>query len=143
MRTEPAVGRSKPARIQPQIATAAERHFRLLAIQPVLRDRAQQIGIDRPRGDRVHSDVVGSNLVGEGAREDSDGEFIKRVGEQFEGDWKLRFHLAPPLFARRDKDGHLVKRSYGAGMLRVYRTHLPRFRHAANHRHLLGPTAAA
>lgn len=55
------------------------------------------------------------------ARLYSDGAFIKRVGEQFEGDWKLRFHLAPPLFARRDKDGHLVKRSYGAGMLRVFR----------------------
>ncbi|MFD4841151.1 indolepyruvate ferredoxin oxidoreductase family protein [Achromobacter sp. NPDC058515] len=55
------------------------------------------------------------------ARLYSDGEFIKRVGEQFEGDWKLRFHLAPPMFARRGKDGHLVKRSYGPGMLRVFR----------------------
>ncbi|EHK64717.1 indolepyruvate ferredoxin oxidoreductase family protein [Achromobacter arsenitoxydans] len=55
------------------------------------------------------------------ARLYSDGEFVKRVGEQFEGDWKLRFHLAPPVFARRDKDGHLIKRSYGPGMLRVFR----------------------
>ncbi|MEN4922506.1 indolepyruvate ferredoxin oxidoreductase family protein [Achromobacter spanius] len=55
------------------------------------------------------------------ARLYSDGEFVRRVGEQFEGDWKLRFHLAPPVFARRDKDGHLVKRSYGQGMLRVFR----------------------
>ncbi|MNX78086.1 indolepyruvate ferredoxin oxidoreductase [compost metagenome] len=54
------------------------------------------------------------------ARLYSDGAFIKRVGEQFEGDWKLRFHLAPPMFARRDKDGHLIKRSYGPGMLRVF-----------------------
>jgi len=55
------------------------------------------------------------------ARLYSDGEFLKRVQAQFEGDWKLRFHLAPPLFARRDKDGHLIKRSYGPGMLRVFR----------------------
>ncbi|CAB5517704.1 hypothetical protein LMG26857_06803 [Achromobacter anxifer] len=55
------------------------------------------------------------------ARLYSDGEFIKRVQAQFEGDWKLHFHLAPPLFARRDKDGHLIKRSYGPGMLRVFR----------------------
>ena len=55
------------------------------------------------------------------ARLYSDGEFVKRVGEQFEGDWKLRFHLAPPVFARRDKDGHLVKRAYGPGMLKVFR----------------------
>ncbi|CAB3896204.1 hypothetical protein LMG26686_04248 [Achromobacter mucicolens] len=54
------------------------------------------------------------------ARLYSDGEFVKRVGEQFEGDWKLRFHLAPPVFARRDKDGHLVKRAYGPGMLKVF-----------------------
>ena len=55
------------------------------------------------------------------ARLYTDGEFLKRVGEQFEGDWKLRFHLAPPLFARRDAAGHLIKRSYGPGMLRVFR----------------------
>jgi indolepyruvate ferredoxin oxidoreductase len=55
------------------------------------------------------------------ARLYTDGEFLKRVAEQFEGDWKLRFHLAPPMFARRDKDGHLIKRSYGPGMLRVFR----------------------
>jgi len=54
------------------------------------------------------------------ARLYSDGEFVKKVGEQFEGDWKLHFHLAPPLFSRRDKDGHLIKRSYGPGMLRVF-----------------------
>ena len=54
------------------------------------------------------------------ARLYTDGEFLKRVQAQFEGDWKLRFHLAPPLFARRDKDGHLIKRSYGPGMLRVF-----------------------
>jgi len=55
------------------------------------------------------------------ARLYSDGEFLKRVQAQFEGDWKLRFHLAPPLFARRDQHGHLIKRSYGPGMLRVFR----------------------
>ncbi len=54
------------------------------------------------------------------ARLYSDGEFLKRVEAQFEGDWKLHFHLAPPLFARKDKDGHLIKRSYGPGMLRVF-----------------------
>jgi len=54
------------------------------------------------------------------ARLYSDGEFVKKVSAQFEGDWKLHFHLAPPLFARRDKQGHLIKRSYGPGMLRVF-----------------------
>ncbi len=54
------------------------------------------------------------------ARLYSDGEFVKKVSEQFEGDWKLHFHLAPPLFSRRDKKGHLIKRSYGPGMLKVF-----------------------
>ncbi|QKH35223.1 indolepyruvate ferredoxin oxidoreductase family protein [Achromobacter pestifer] len=54
------------------------------------------------------------------ARLYSDGEFLKRVQAQFEGDWKLNFHLAPPLFARKDKEGHLIKRSYGPGMLRAF-----------------------
>lgn len=54
------------------------------------------------------------------ARLYSDGEFVKKVSEQFEGSWKLHFHLAPPLFSRRDKKGHLIKRSYGPGMLKVF-----------------------
>ena len=54
------------------------------------------------------------------ARLYSDGEFVKKVSEQFEGNWKLHFHLAPPLFSRRDKKGHLIKRSYGPGMLKVF-----------------------
>ncbi|AUA55198.1 indolepyruvate ferredoxin oxidoreductase [Achromobacter spanius] len=54
------------------------------------------------------------------ARLYSDGEFVKQVSEQFEGNWKLHFHLAPPLFSRRDKAGHLTKRSYGPGMLKVF-----------------------
>ncbi|HVH80480.1 MAG TPA: indolepyruvate ferredoxin oxidoreductase family protein [Stellaceae bacterium] len=50
------------------------------------------------------------------------GDFLKRVGAQFEGDYKLKFHLAPPLMANRDpKTGHLEKREYGSWMLRAFR----------------------
>ena len=38
------------------------------------------------------------------ARLYTDGEFLKKLGAQFEGDYKLAFHLAPPLFADRDAD---------------------------------------
>ncbi|ARP96695.1 indolepyruvate ferredoxin oxidoreductase family protein [Bordetella genomosp. 13] len=55
------------------------------------------------------------------ARLYTDGEFLKRVEAQFEGDWKIHFHLAPPLLAKRDAKGHLVKRSYGPGTLRMFR----------------------
>ncbi len=50
----------------------------------------------------------------------SDGEFLKKISQQFEGDWKLNFHLAPPLFSRRDSQGHLIKKSYGPGMLKAF-----------------------
>src|SRR5262249_36942727 len=39
------------------------------------------------------------------ARLYTSGEFEKRVREQFDGDYKIHFHLAPPLLARRDSEG--------------------------------------
>ncbi len=56
------------------------------------------------------------------ARLYTDGDFLKRVGEQFEGAYQLKFHLAPPLLADRDPaTGHLVKRAYGPWMLKAFR----------------------
>ncbi|MCD0505589.1 indolepyruvate ferredoxin oxidoreductase family protein [Bordetella petrii] len=54
------------------------------------------------------------------ARLYTDGEFMKQLHARFEGDWKLRLHLAPPLLARRDAQGRLVKRAYGPGMLKAF-----------------------
>jgi indolepyruvate ferredoxin oxidoreductase len=50
------------------------------------------------------------------ARLYTDGEFQKRLAETFEGDVKVKFHLAPPLLAKRDAQGHLVKAQYGSWM---------------------------
>jgi indolepyruvate ferredoxin oxidoreductase len=48
--------------------------------------------------------------------------FAKKLGEKFEGDFRLKFHLAPPIFARRDKaTGHLQKKEYGGWMLQAFR----------------------
>jgi indolepyruvate ferredoxin oxidoreductase len=47
--------------------------------------------------------------------------FLERIRAQFEGNYTLRFHLAPPLFARRDANGHLVKRPYGPWIMTAYR----------------------
>ena len=57
------------------------------------------------------------------ARLYTDGEFLKKLGAQFEGDYKLKFHLAPPLFAERDPDDRrsCKKREYGAWMLPAFR----------------------
>jgi indolepyruvate ferredoxin oxidoreductase len=56
------------------------------------------------------------------ARLYTDGDFLKRVGEQFEGDYKLKFHLAPPLLAKNDPaTGEPRKSQYGAWMLAAFR----------------------
>ncbi|EKE69523.1 indolepyruvate ferredoxin oxidoreductase family protein [Oceanibaculum indicum] len=57
------------------------------------------------------------------ARLYTDGGFQRRLSQQFEGDYKLEFHLAPPLFAERDpQTGHLKKRAYGPWMMAAFRT---------------------
>jgi len=55
------------------------------------------------------------------ARLYTSGDFQRRVAQQFEGDYKLRFHLAPPLFSKKDADGHLIKKEYGPWMLTAFR----------------------
>jgi indolepyruvate ferredoxin oxidoreductase len=56
------------------------------------------------------------------ARLQADAAFAAQIDQQFEGDFKLKFHLAPPLFAARDpKTGHLIKQEFGGWMLPVFR----------------------
>ncbi|WP_334133709.1 indolepyruvate ferredoxin oxidoreductase family protein [Tepidimonas sp.] len=55
------------------------------------------------------------------ARLYTDGAFLQRLREQFEGDFMLRFHLAPPLLARRNARGELIKREFGPWMMPVFR----------------------
>ena len=48
-------------------------------------------------------------------------EFRRRIEAAFEGDYTLEFHLAPPLFARRDPaTGEPRKARYGPWMMRVF-----------------------
>ena len=48
-------------------------------------------------------------------------EFRRRIEAAFEGDYTLEFHLAPPLFARRDPTtGEPRKARYGSWMMRVF-----------------------
>ena len=56
------------------------------------------------------------------ARLYAESDFLKRVADQFDGNYQLRFHLAPPLLADRDPaTGHLKKRVYGPWMLGAFR----------------------
>jgi indolepyruvate ferredoxin oxidoreductase len=62
------------------------------------------------------------------ARLYTSGDFLAQLRRQFEGNPKLRIHLAPPLLAARDPEtGHLKKRAYGRWMLRAMK-HLARFK---------------
>ncbi|TLD43881.1 MAG: hypothetical protein FAZ92_03814 [Accumulibacter sp.] len=54
------------------------------------------------------------------ARLHADPAFRQQLSEQFEGDFSIRFHLAPPLLAKPDAlTGRVAKRSYGPWMLRA------------------------
>lgn len=56
------------------------------------------------------------------ARLYTDKPFLDNLSQQFEGDYKLQFHLAPPLLARRDPaTGHLRKRAFGAWIFGAFK----------------------
>ena len=55
------------------------------------------------------------------ARLYADGSFTEKLRNRFDGDFRLSFHLAPPLLARRDPaTGRLQKREYGAWMMHAF-----------------------
>ena len=55
------------------------------------------------------------------ARLYTSGEFRRALENQFEGEYTLKFHLAPPLFSTRDPvTGHLLKREFGPWMMRAF-----------------------
>ena len=54
------------------------------------------------------------------ARLYTDGKFQKKVADMFEGDYSINFHLAPPLLAKRDSNGHLIKQQFGPWMMKAF-----------------------
>ncbi|MBT5571068.1 MAG: indolepyruvate ferredoxin oxidoreductase family protein [Alphaproteobacteria bacterium] len=56
------------------------------------------------------------------ARLYTDGDFLRRVRDQFEGDYKLKFHMAPPLLAKRDPESdEFLKQEFGPWMMTAFR----------------------
>ena len=51
------------------------------------------------------------------ARLHSDPAFIRSIQDRFEGDYRLNYHLAPPLLAQRNARGELQKSTYGPWVL--------------------------
>ena len=62
------------------------------------------------------------------ARLYSNGDFRRKLDSQFEGNYKLQFYLAPPLWAKRDPtSGVLRKKAYGPWLLKAF-TYLAKLR---------------
>ena len=55
------------------------------------------------------------------ARLYTDGLFVEQLQQQFEGNFSVKFNLAPPLFAKKDAKGHLVKAEFGSWMWRAFK----------------------
>ena len=93
-------------------------------------EQVRKVEAERIPGSEALSAAVARNLHKlmaykdeyEVARLYSDTGFLERVAGMFEGDWRLRFHLAPPLIAGPDPlTGEPEKRAYGQWMLRAFR----------------------
>lgn len=55
------------------------------------------------------------------ARLYTNGDFIKQVSEQFDGDYQLDVHLAPPLFSSiSESTGRPIKKRYGSWMFKAF-----------------------
>jgi indolepyruvate ferredoxin oxidoreductase len=55
------------------------------------------------------------------ARLHANQAFSEKIAGMFEGDYKIKFHLAPPLLAKRDAKGHLIKQEFGPWMMRTFK----------------------
>ena len=48
------------------------------------------------------------------ARLHSDPAFKQRIASMFEGNYSVKYHLAPPLLSAKDANGHLIKSEFGS-----------------------------
>ena len=55
------------------------------------------------------------------ARLYTNGDFTEKLNAQFEGDFSIKFNLAPPLFSKKDSAGHLVKVEFGSWMWQAFK----------------------
>ena len=55
------------------------------------------------------------------ARLYTDGQFLQKLQQQFDGKLTLKFNLAPPLFAKKDAKGRLLKSEYGGWVWWAFR----------------------
>ena len=92
--------------------------------------RVQKAEADRAKGQegltgavaRYYYKLLAYKDEYEVARLYTDGQFARKLHDQFEGDYKLKFHMAPPLFAKRDPEtGELLKQEFGPWMMTAFK----------------------
>ncbi|WP_330834726.1 indolepyruvate ferredoxin oxidoreductase family protein [Piscinibacter sp.] len=117
-------------------ATLADRCSYLTAYQSAAYAASYRVFVERVRdteralsGSERFAKAVASNLFRlmaykdeyEVARLHTHADLREHLHEAFDGKPRLRFHFAPPLWARKDAQGHAVKSSYGPWMWYVLR----------------------
>ena len=121
------------------------RHLRqrVVTLDETLRDRPRFARANHPPVNLRHRDQFGTRagektfvgvekIVARQVRlACGNAGFARQLGQTFQGEYKMKFHLAPPLLARRDDKGHLIKMSFGPWMM-------PAFRMLARMKHLRG-----
>jgi indolepyruvate ferredoxin oxidoreductase len=84
---------------------------------------------EAPLGKAVLTEAVARSLFKlmaykdeyEVARLHAETGFREKVAAQFEGDFKIHYHLAPPLTSKHDEKGELVKRKFGPATIHLFR----------------------
>jgi indolepyruvate ferredoxin oxidoreductase len=94
------------------------------------RDAVAQIEqLDAQLGKTALSQAVARNLFKlmaykdeyEVARLYTEGSFTFKLAQQFEGDYQLHVHLAPPLWAKTNERGELVKQRFGPWAMTAFK----------------------
>jgi indolepyruvate ferredoxin oxidoreductase len=105
-----------------QNAKLAERYRALvMQVRDAARDRG--FGDELPRAVAVnYAKLLAYKDEYEVARLYTDGRFEQQLRDQFDGDFKIRFNLAPPLLGGgKDALGRPKKRAFGAWMMPAFR----------------------
>jgi indolepyruvate ferredoxin oxidoreductase len=104
-----------------QDSALAERYVRLVDRVKAVEARTGQSGLADAVA-RNYSKLLSYKDEYEVGRLHADAVFAASIDRQFEGDYKLKFNLAPPIFSSRDpKTGHLLKREFGAWVLPMFK----------------------
>jgi indolepyruvate ferredoxin oxidoreductase len=94
------------------------------------RDMVERVrAAETPLGKTTLTDAVARGLFRlmaykdeyEVARLHADTGFREKVEAQFEGDFKINYHLAPPLTGKRNEKGELVKRKFGPSTFHLFK----------------------